>query len=332
MGRPAIRYEAGQTLYDFAELTNSGDDTTFSASFAPVSKVSGFEPIFGGYGLLTGAGITPGSSNDEVDVAALTVFAPGMTGANSAGVVAVSAATGVAITRAVSTDTHMINSITVDSTGTVVAVTGTDGTSFSETRGAAGGPPLIPVGSVELGQVRTTSFTSAIVLSSEIFQVPGTHQETSEYGAPSLNYATGEVVFADALPSIHTGSVTKKVYLKGYAPIFATLPSAYDWVPADNTYSQSSVDTYDGPKGAASASLGSASFTAIISDGITENFITQAKDKEIWVEFRPDRDQSYPRQLTQGFLGVSRSYPASGNKTASCTVTPASATVDQVSA
>jgi hypothetical protein len=311
-------------------MTDSGDNTTFSASFSPLSRASGYAPTVAPYGLKTGGAITPGSSNDEVDVAALTVVAPGMTGADSSGVVSVSADT-VSITRGLTTDTHNITSITVDSSGAIAAVAGTDSTAFSETRGAAGGPPLIPVGSVEIGQVRTTSVTAAIVLAGEIYQVPGLTLERSDYPAYTVDYANGEITFVDALPLIHTGGVPKKVYIKGATPLFAPVPKASDWVPAEATYSITSTDTYDGPVGSSSSSLGQASFNAVLTDGITDNFVS-LKGQNLWVEFRPDRDVSVPKQLTQGIFGISRTFPAGGGSvSASCTVTPTDATVDVAS-
>lgn len=330
MGNPIVRYESGQTSYSFEEMTNSGDNTTFSASFAPMSRASGFAPTLAAYGLKTGGAIVPGSSNDEVDVAALTVVAPGMSGADSDGVVSVSADT-VSITRGLSSDTHNITSITVNSSGAIVAVSGTDSTAFSETRGAAGGPPFIPVGSIEIGQVRTTSVTAAAVASGEIYQVPGLSVERSDYPTYEVNYATGEVTFNDSLALIHTGGVPKKVYVDGATPLFAPVPKASDWTPAEATYSISSQDTYDGPIGSSSSSLGQASFNAVLNDGITDNFVA-LKGQNLWFEFRPDRDATLPKQLTQGIFGISRTFPAGGGSvSASCTVTPTEATVDVAS-
>lgn len=329
MGSPILRYESGQTQYPFEEMTDSGDSLTFEASFSPLSRV--IEPTIAPYGLKTGGVITPTSTNDEVSVAALTVVAPGMTGADSDGVVSVSTGT-LTITRGLTTDTHCITSITVDSSGSLAAVAGTDGTEFSETRGAAGGPPLIPVGSVEIGQVRTTSIAAAAVASGEVYQVPGLHQERTDYPVYTINYATGAATFVDSLPAIHTGAVPKKVYIKGATPLFAPVPKASDWVPAESTYSITSTDTYDGPIGSSSASLGQASFSFVMSDGITDALVSN-KGANIWFEFRPDRDTSYPKQLTQGIFGISRTFPAGGgNVTASCTVTPTEATVDLASA
>ncbi len=327
MGAPIIRYEAGQTAYPFEAMSDSGDRKTFEASFAPISNVAGAEPVVAPYGVLTGGAVSTHATANTVTVAALTASMAGVSGADAEGVKTVAAGTGT-LTRP-ATNVAKVNSVTIDGTGAIAVVAGTDGATatFSETRGAAGGPPFIPVGSVEVAQVRLTTSASALVAANEIYQVVGTHRETAGYPVYQVDYATGEVVFADALPAIHTGSVAKKVYIKGSTPLFAPIPQTSDWVPAESTYSINSTDTYDGPVGSASSSLGQASFTAQLKDGITDAFVG-LKGSNLWFEFRPDRDKSVPKQLTQGILGISRSNPASGNPSASCTVTPSSATLD----
>lgn len=325
MGKQLIRYESGQTAQPFEALTDSGDHTTFSASFYPISDASGYEAIYGGYGLLTGGAITVGSGNDNVAVAALTLFAPGMTGADSDGIVTVAADATVAVSRGATTNTHRITSITIASDGTITPVAGIDHTAFSETRGATGGPPYIPVGSVEIGQVRTTSVTAAVVLAAEIFAVPGTHLELADQPGCTLDPATGELTFYDALPLTHTGDVPKKVYLKGATPIFAKLQNADSWVAARESNSISSIDTYDGPVGSASSSLGQASFTAVLKDGITDPVLSK-RGQNIWVEYRPNEDNLLPKELTQGLLAVSVTNPARGSKVGSFTLTSEKAT------
>ena len=329
MGASQILYEAGQTSNAFEALTDSSDQTTFEATFSPLSNKSGYEPVVGPYGLVTGGAITPNTGTDDsVTVAALTAMMPGATGASATtGIVSVSSGN-VAITRGLTTDTHNITSITVNSSGALAAVAGTDNTAFSDTRGAAGGPPLIPDGSIEIGQVRTTSVSAADVLTTEIYQVIGTHQERYDYPPYSVNYATGEVTFAVALPTIHTGSIPKQVHMRGYTPIFSPIQYASDWVPAEATYSISSTATYDGPVGSSSSALGQGSFTVYnLTDGISDAFLTQ-KGEEVWVKFNPDRDQSTKYQLTLGVLGVSRTFAADGSKSASVTVTPRTETTD----
>lgn len=328
MGAPIIKFEAGQTAYPFEATTDSGDATTFAASFSPISNAAGAEPVVAPYGLLTGGAISAHASNNTVAVAALTASMAAVSGADASGVVAVAAGS-VTITRA-ATNVSKVTSITVDSSGALAAVAGTDGatTAFSETRAAAGGPPLIPVGSIEIGQVRTTTSAAAVVTTAQIYTVPGLHVERSDYPVYALNFATGKITFAASLPLIHTGTLPKKVYMRGAMPLFAPIANTSDWVPAESTYSINSTSTYDGPVGSASSSLGQASFTAILKDGITDSVLA-AKGKEIWFEFRPDRDKTVPKQLTQGLFGVSRTFPAGGGSfQASCTVTPHVESVD----
>lgn len=328
MGAPIIYYEAGQTAYPFEAATNAGDATTFGASFSPISNAAGFEPVVAPYGLLTGGAITTHATNNTVNIAALTASMAAATGADSSGNVALVAGT-LVVTRP-ATNVSKVISITVDATAAFAAVAGTDGgtTAFSETRGAAGGPPLIPVGSIEIGQVRLVTSTAAVVASGQIYTVPGLHVERSDYPVYALDFATGKTTFAAALPAIHTGTLPKRVYIKGATPLFTPIANTSDWVPAESTYSISSTSTYDGPVGSASSSLGQAGFTAIMKDGITDSVLA-VKGKEVWFQFRPDRDKSFPKQLTQGIFGVSRTFPAGGGSfSASCTVTPRVESVD----
>lgn len=330
MGQPILRYEAGQTAYPFEAATNAGDNTAFTSSFSPISSAAGSEPVVAPYGLLTGGAITPSATNNVVNVAALTASMAGATGADASGNIAVAAGP-VTITRPASNVSKVI-SITVDSTGALAAVAGTDGSTaaFVETRGVAGGPPLIPVGSIEIGQVRLTTSTAAVVAAAQIFAVPGLHVERSDYPVYTLDYAVGKINFAIALPLIHTGNVPKKVYIRGATPLFATVPNASDWTPAETTYSISSTSTYDGPIGSSSSALGQASFNAVLKDGISDPIVA-VRGKSLWFEYRSDRDKTLPKQLTQGILGTSRSFPAGGGNTnfkASFTITPSVESAD----
>lgn len=328
MGAPIISYEAGQTAYPFEAAADAGAATVFTASFNPISNAAGYEPVVAPYGLLTGGAITPHASNDTVAVAALTASMAAATGADSSGTLALAAGS-IAITRPAA-NVAKVCSVTVSAAGALAVVAGTDGatTSFSEVRGAAGGPPLIPVGSIEIGQVRVVSSTAAALTTPQIYTVPGLHVERADYPVYALDYATGEITFAAVLPLIHTGALPKKVYIRGATPLFTPIANTSDWVPAESTYSISSASTYDGPVGSASSSLGQASFVAIMKDGITDA-VLGAKGKNIWFQFRPDRDKSLPKQLTQGIFGVSRTFPAGGGSfRASCTVTPSVESVD----
>jgi len=330
MGTPILKYEAGQVAQAFEAMSDSGDNTTFTATFSPVSSKSGFEPVIAPYGLLTGAVITPNTGTDEgVTVAALTASMAGATGADSAGAVSVSTAD-VLASRGLTTDTHRITSITVSSTPAIVAIAGIDHTEFSETRGAAGGPPFIPDGSIEIGQVRLTSITAGDVTTSEIFQVPGLHLERSDNPVSTLNSGNGELTFANALDLIHTGSIPKQVWISGHTPLFSPVPNVSDFVPAKPSYSTNSTDTYDGPVGSSSSTLGQGSFTFQATDGITDPLVQQ-EGETLWFEFRPDRNASFPKQYTQGVLGIAITNPVQGKRPVSCTITADAKSVDVLS-
>jgi hypothetical protein len=313
-----LQYEAGQTAVSMSALTDSGDATTFDGSVSPWSQRSGYAPVVRPNGLITGGAITPAASGDDdaVDVAAGSAYIGGA-------LVVWTAAADVAITRGLTTDTHAITSITVTSGGTVTAVAGTDHTEFSETRDATGGPPLIPVASVEVGQVRTASVTAAPIVASEIFQTVGTHQERADYPLYDIDYFTGEVTFTAALPSIHTGAVPKSVYASYASPIFSDISKATDFVPPENSYSVSSTQIYGRTLGSTTSSLGSGSFTGYVEDGVTDGLVSLAGET-LWFRFYPDRAKS-PNIMTQGKLGITRSFPAGDQIQVAATINAESA-------
>lgn len=305
-----LQYEAGQTSTSMTALTNSGDETTFTSAASLWSKRAGYVPVVRPNGLLTGGAITPSATNDVVNVAALTLNLNGVVSAVSAGT--------ATITRGASTDTHNITSITVNSSGAITAVSGTDGTAFSETRAAAGGPPLIAVDSVEIGQVRTTSVSAGLITTAEIFTVAGTHTERADYPLYNINYSAGSVTFLQALPEIHTGPTPKKVFASYAAPIFSDIQLASDFVPPETTHSVTSTQVYGTTLGSTSATLNQGSFTAYLQDGVADALV-QLKNEDLWFKFFPDRYKS-PYLLTQGKLGVSRTFPAGDNIQAACTI------------
>lgn len=326
-----LEFESGQTLVAYVALTDSGDQTKFNSAATLWSDKSGYSPVVRPNGVITGGVVTPAAAggDDDVDVAALTCYLAGV-------LTSVSAETNVQITRATSTDTHIINSITVTDAGAIAVVTGTDGTSFSETRGANGGPPLIPVGSIEIAQVRTTSYTAAPITSDEIFQVIGTHKEMYNYPLWDVRYGEVEngalgyagVDFLSALPKIHTGAVPKKVYVQYYTPSFTEAANASDMKLPERTHSVSSTQVYNNVINSRSSSLGQGSFTCQLEDGLTDP-IVQQRDAELWFRFYPDRYKS-PYSLCKGKLGVSRTFPAGGHITAACTISAATEALDVI--
>jgi hypothetical protein len=308
-----LQYEAGQSAVAMAALTDSTDHTTFTSAGTLWSGRSGGAPVVRPNGLLTGGVITPNAGNNIVDVTALTCNLQGV-------VTSVGASTGTATITRPATAVSKINSITVTAAGAIAVVAGTDGstTAFSETRAAAGGPPLIPVDSIEIGQVRVTSNTAAAITSAQIYQVVGTHTEMANFPLFNINYKGGSVTFLEALPLIHTGTVAKKVYASYSAPIFADISLGSEFKAPETTHSVSSTQIYGTTLGSSSATLGQGGFTAYLDDGVTDALIAQ-KNQLLWFKFFPDRYKA-PYILTQGKLGISRTFPAGDQIKAVCTI------------
>jgi len=314
-----LQYEAGQTATAMSALTNSGDETTFTSGASLWSRRSGYAPVVRPNGVLTGGAVTTHADNDKVSVAALTC--------NLQGVVTSVAAGSATITRPV-TDVAKVCSVTVNASGALAVVAGTDGstTAFSETRGAAGGPPLIPVDSIEIAQVRVTSDAAAAVAAAEIFQVVGTHRERADFPLYDIDYDSGSVTFLAALPEIHTGPLPKKVYASYAAPIFADVALASDFTPPETSHSVSSTQVYGTTMGSTSSALGQGSFTAYMESGVTDALVS-LKNEILWFKFYPDRYQS-PYILTQGKLGIARTFPAGDSIQAACTISASAPAVE----
>ncbi|MFP5259298.1 MAG: hypothetical protein ACLGQH_09765 [Acidobacteriota bacterium] len=308
----AILYmEAGQVAHAMAALTDSGDHTIFESGVEMWSKKAGYEPTIRPNGLVTGGVLSAKTgTNNAVQCAALTAYIGGV-------LKSVAANTSLSCPRA-TTNPFRIHSIVTDGSA-ISVVSGTEGSAFTDVRGAAGGPPLIAVNSIEIGQVRYSSLTAADVAATEIFQVIGTHQERYDYPTFQINYEDGTVICDSAVPTIHTGTLAKGIFAEFYEPVFSQIPEVSDFVPPETSHSVASKQIYGKTLGSASASLGQGSFTAYLEDGIGDPLIA-SKDQDLWFKFKPNRLASnYLRCL--GKLGIKRTYPAGDNITAACTIT-----------
>ena len=307
-----LMYEAGQDLTTFISLSDDGSGKVFTSGADLFSGRSGYDVNIKPNGLTTGGAVSVANSgsDDVVDVAALTCYLAGI-------LTSVGVSTDFGITRGVG-DGYIVCSITINSTGVLTEVQGAEGTSFSETRDENGGPPLIPVDSIEIAQVRLDSTNAALIPASEIKQVIGTHCERYDTPVWEVDYFNAQVEFVSALPTIHIGAAAKKVYAQYYEPDFAVISYSYDFVPPENSHSVNSTQVYGGTVGSRSTSLGQGAFTAMLKDGISDNLLT-FKDEVLWFKFFPDRN-STPYLLCQGALGISRTFPAGDNIQASCTI------------
>jgi hypothetical protein len=316
-----IYFESGQSLKTMTTMTDSGNQIKFTSAAQYWSKRSGYEPKIYPNGVVTGGEITPDTEADQVIVGSLTCYLGG---------VLTTVATDLKIViRGADTNTCRINSITVNSSGALAVLSGTAGTSLSATRGAAGGPPWIPTGSIEIGQVRLTSTTSAVIDSSEIYQVPGQHLERwdyplwEEYPLGDVTNTTAYIKFNSALTLTHsddTGTTKKpkKVFGEVYEPIMVELPKTSDFKAPEQTNSVASKQIYGGTLGTTSASLGQGGFTAYLNDGITDSLIG-LKNENLVFKFYQDRAKS-PHVICQGILGVARTWGVADSAQAACTI------------
>jgi hypothetical protein len=317
-----LQYEAGQTAHAMGALTNTGDAKTFGSAAILFSQKSGYAPDIRPNGLITGGAVIPSVTvaNNNVDVAALSCYLAGVK-------TAVAAGTNIVCARA-ATNVSKIISITITDAGEIAAVPGTDGitAAFSDTRGAAGGPPLIPDGSIEIAQVRYTGNAAAAVTAAAIFQVVGLHQERYDYPIFEIDYANANINFASALPLIHTGVIPKKVYASYADPIFADISLASDFKAAETANTVSSKQVYGSTLGSSASSLGQATFTAYLGDGLRDALVG-LKNHILWFKFFPDRYKT-PYLLTHGKLGITRTFPAGDNIQAACTISAGAASLE----
>lgn len=315
-----MEYESGITPFAMSALTDSGDSKKFNATASQFSQSPGNAPVIRPNGILTGGAAVPGTADDTVDIAASTVNLNGV-------IVTVPSAT-LTIPRAAS-DVASVASITVTAGGAYVLVAGVDSadTTFSEVRGDPGAPELIPIDSVEISQVRVTTDTSAKIAASEIFAVPGTHCEHSGFPIATADNATGSVSFDVKLPAIHVGDVPKAVFASYAEPVYTEQRFSNDFVPAETTHTTTSIQVYSDTIGSSTQALNQASFTAILNDGITDPILAR-KNETLWFRYFQDRLKS-ANILTQGKLGISRTFGAADNPTVTCTISPDFASIDK---
>jgi hypothetical protein len=315
-----LEMESGQSLVALTTLTDNGDHLKFTSSATHFSNKSGFTPEIYPQGVVSPrACVIPAVSgtNDLVDTVEIRAYIDGV-------LTTVAASTDETCLRGAAAD-YRVNSITITDGGAIAVVSGTENAAQSEVRAAAGGPPLIPVGSIEVAQVRCNSQVAAAITTDEILEVVGQHQERWDFPTWDEDNFDGEIDFATAQPLIHTGPVAKEVWAKVYDPIFAELSLASDFIPSENSHSVDSTQIYNNTVGASSSSLTQGSFVAYLKDGVNDAVIAE-KDSELFFRFYPDRNK-VAYVLDQGKLGVSRTFPAGDNIKAACTISAESAAV-----
>lgn len=307
-----LEYESARTLYAMAAITDSGDQKKYTTSATFFSRFAGAEPDVRPNGVISGCELTPGSSNDEVDISAGEVYLAGAK-------VTVSAGT-VAVTRDGS-NSHKIISITVSAAGALAEAGGTaHASAHSETRAASGGPALIATNLVEIGQVRVTSITAAKLTAAEIKTTLNVHREGAFFPAWTEDDASAEINFNVALMQNHTGPVAKVVQAEYSDPSFSEQIDAVDFVPVTETSNQGSTQVYNSSVGNVTKSLSQGGFTFYPREGVgVTDALMDLDGKELWFKFFPKRAGTRHTR-GKGVLGVTPTYPAGDNISVACTI------------
>jgi len=323
--KAAVYMETGHTLNAFTAMTDSGDRKTFTVSGGTVwSNYEGKTPDIRPNGVYSGRNLlSPSATDDKIEYAGFKAY--------SKGVLHTIAASNVTVTRP-ATAVAKISSITMTDASAIAVVAGTDGSgqTFSETRGAAGGPPEIPADSVELGQIRTIVSTTGVYTADEIFQNAGQHTEYADYPTYNTNpigegdlasvsaKSNAHLEFDTVLPLIHASSTAKRIYIKWYAPVMTLLSKTFGFKAPEKTGSVSSKTYYNGVLATTSMSLAAGGFSAILGNGITDPVVAHA-NKVVTIKFYPDRNLM-PFILCQGLLTTARTFPEAASNEAAITI------------
>lgn len=316
-----LMIEVGQDFVDWKKMDDSGDRKMFESGATLWSGRSGYTPEVRPNGLVTGGEVSPHSDNDKVVVSALTAYQGGQEKAISG--------TDKSVTRSTeSGEPYIINSVIINTDGELEVKQGETGSSFSGDRGADGGPPWIPVGAIEIAQVRLSSDESGVVADDEIRQIPGVSVERYDYPVWDEDSFEGEITFVQSLPEIHsddngTTTTTKDVWVQYYEPILTDAGLVTDFVPPEVSHSVTSQQVYRATIASRSQALAQGEFTAYLRDGISDLVIGQ-KDEQLWFKFYPDANRSQ-HILCQGALGISRQFPADDSIFADCTISASEA-------
>jgi hypothetical protein len=103
-----------------------------------------------------------------------------------------------------------------------------------------------------------------------------------------------------------------------------TLPRTVDFVPAETGVTKNSEVYYEGAGGSGAIgsmkadSVGDVTFTIMAGDGVTDPVLAE-KNEMVTVKFFPDANK-LPFVLSQGMLGVARTFPSGEQNKIAATV------------
>lgn len=320
--------ETGKTPLGIQLLSDLGDHQTFGLPGVDLWSALALTDVRPN-GVIAGVNMgSPAASgaNDACDVAAIVCMIMGVK-------TPVAADTDVTITRP-ATDVAKINSFTVTSAGEIAVVAGLDGLSsaYSLVRGAAGGPPLIPVDSTELFLVKVTDSDPAPITAGQIVH-------TTEFAEVFTIHETGfgdhsefslrrraHIFMGRELPLIHTGPATRRIYADIAEPQKTLISKTKDFKAAEVSSSITSTQFYDALDAEDSDSLAAGGFSAKLVNGVSDLILASRKKvRTFW--FYPDKDQT-DHVLTQGKVSAARTWEVGGGTMAAVVIAAKQASVE----
>lgn len=320
--------ETGKTPLGIQLLSDLGDHQTYGLTGVDLWSALALTAVRPN-GVIAGVNMgSPAASgaNDVVDVAAIVCMIKGVK-------TPVAADLDVAVTRPASA-VAKICTVTVTDAGAIAVVAGADSLSsaFSNVYGAAGGPPLIPVDSSKLFDVRLTDDTPAPILASEIvhnteFAEVFTIHETGfgDHSEEALR-RRAHIFMGRELPLIHTGPATRRIYADIAEPQKTLISYTKDFKAAEVSSSITSTQFYTELDAEDSDSLAAGGFTAKLVNGVSDLILASRKKvRTFW--FYQNKDQS-DHVLTQGKVSVARTWEVSGRTMAAVVIAAKQASVE----
>lgn len=213
-----LKMENGFVAKAYEAMADSGNHQGYTCTGTRFSLCENDEngidrcPVIAPDGVRNGCYISPAASvqADAFDLSAGTLLIGGAQ-------IAVAASVNHALTRPASGLCRTV-SITLTNQGALAVAAGLDGAVFSATRGAVGGPPWVPVGSIELATVALTGIAGALAETDIAFAPEYSH--APEYTV--LPY-TASIRFVAPLPAVHTGGLPRAVWITWSEPVMAAM-------------------------------------------------------------------------------------------------------------
>ena len=318
-----VEVEMGLTTYSMAEISSvTSPSADVNKKFLVVAErftaLEDYEPIVRLDGVISGCEMAPYSTNNSVEISSGSYYLKGVK-------VSLSATTGESLARPTQSGYVLVTAISVDADGAVTKTAGTEGVT-STTRGAAGGPPFIPVDEVLLGYVTLSYKASSVGAVVEDTEIDNASKERASIPGYSIIYhdednLKGVVDFSSALDTIHTGSTTRNVYSQYWAPAdFVKIDDAKDcsWDEAIDV--KTSLAYGDGTSRAAT---GTKSWTASFDfyfDKVKGDIIDIIKGSKRWFKFYPDENNT-DHMTGRAIIAINRNNPVDDTISGSATLT-----------